>query len=194
MSNTICIKHGNEAPSAGDLQPYELGYCDGNGNLYIGQSSNKIKLLIDASKQEEIQNMIQIDHILETSMDSDLSRDYCEISMKLETDITSVGNKTINIKAPLEISAANVSTTNFGLKNVTLIGDSEFYVSVFQKQNIYQLRCIKNEDLFLKLSNHPMSKIILSDGNYGNKDPNTAGTNGAALSGTKGQLYFVVAG
>jgi hypothetical protein len=32
----------------------------------------------------------------------------------------------------------------------------------------------------------------VDDSSYGTKDPNTAGTNGAALSGTTGQLYFVI--
>jgi hypothetical protein len=33
----------------------------------------------------------------------------------------------------------------------------------------------------------------VDNSSYGTKDPNTAGTNGAALSGTTGQLYFVIA-
>ena len=36
--------------------------------------------------------------------------------------------------------------------------------------------------------------IVVDTDSYGYKDPNTAGTNGAALSGTTGQLYFVVTG
>lgn len=35
MSNTILIKHGNGVPNE-KLHPYELGYCDDNGLLYIG--------------------------------------------------------------------------------------------------------------------------------------------------------------
>jgi hypothetical protein len=35
MSNTITIKHGGQAPQAGQLANFELGYCTGDGKLYF---------------------------------------------------------------------------------------------------------------------------------------------------------------
>lgn len=45
MSNTIQIKRGSEAPSAGQLTPYELGYDTSGKTLYIGDiDGSAIKL------------------------------------------------------------------------------------------------------------------------------------------------------
>lgn len=41
MPNILEIKHGNAVPVDGDLEPYELGYCDSNGFLYIGKQSEE---------------------------------------------------------------------------------------------------------------------------------------------------------
>ena len=41
MPNILEIKHGNAVPIDGDLEPYELGYCDSNGFLYIGKQSGE---------------------------------------------------------------------------------------------------------------------------------------------------------
>lgn len=41
MPNILEIKHGNAVPIDGDLEPYELGYCDSNGFLYIGKQSKE---------------------------------------------------------------------------------------------------------------------------------------------------------
>lgn len=41
MPNILEIKHGNAVPVDGDLEPYELGYCDSNGFLYIGKQSGE---------------------------------------------------------------------------------------------------------------------------------------------------------
>lgn len=41
MPNILEIKHGNAIPVDGDLEPYELGYCDSNGFLYIGKQSKE---------------------------------------------------------------------------------------------------------------------------------------------------------
>ena len=41
MPNILEIKHGNAVPTDGDLEPYELGYCDSNGFLYIGKQSEE---------------------------------------------------------------------------------------------------------------------------------------------------------
>lgn len=51
MGNTILIKHGAAVPN-GKLYPYELGYCDDDGLLYIGgaykQNENGEQILGDA--------------------------------------------------------------------------------------------------------------------------------------------------
>ena len=45
MSNRIQIKHGQNAPGASDLEPFELGYASSNGKLYIGVSEGSPILL-----------------------------------------------------------------------------------------------------------------------------------------------------
>jgi hypothetical protein len=38
--NTIQIKHGLNPPEDGDLEPFELGYCEKEKCLYIGLISD----------------------------------------------------------------------------------------------------------------------------------------------------------
>ena len=35
MSNTITIKHGEQAPGTSQLADFEFGYCTGDGKLYF---------------------------------------------------------------------------------------------------------------------------------------------------------------
>ena len=188
MSNTICIKHGAGQPD-GKLQPYELGYSD-NGALYIGyydesKKANMAKKLIDTAIYEmiKIQKTINIGEIK--------NGDWCDITFNLPTNLISKNNDAkILVDSPFE-----VSMTKFGFNTPYYIGNEETYcVAVFKSGSPYQLRCIANDKLLYNLSANPLQKLIISEGNYGLKDPNTAGLNGEALPGVPGQLYFVITG
>ena len=43
MSNRIQIRHGQNVPDNDKLLAYELGYCDGDSGLYIGQNDDAPK-------------------------------------------------------------------------------------------------------------------------------------------------------
>ena len=47
MSNRIQIKHGQRAPEASDLAPFELGYDDSYKKLYIGAAEGKEPVLLN---------------------------------------------------------------------------------------------------------------------------------------------------
>ena len=48
--NYIEIRHGQNPPKAGDLEPYELGFCENTEALYIGASEeNEPPILITKS-------------------------------------------------------------------------------------------------------------------------------------------------
>lgn len=42
MANTIKIKHGSTTPGANTLEEFELGYCSGDGLLYIGTNDGEV--------------------------------------------------------------------------------------------------------------------------------------------------------
>lgn len=165
MSNTICIKHGSDEPADGALQPYELGYSD-NGNLYIGIPSGN----------------------------NSTTKKICDSTF---FDFFSINDK----------GYPQISSNRFTLNPMHTVGDDGIRdtdrIAILRPDGAgFQFRTINKSDFISQLSLFTTSGGTVSGAltvngplitnSYGNKDPNTAGTNGAALSGTTGQLYFVV--
>ena len=165
MSNTICIKHGTDAPDDGKLNPYELGYSD-NGILYIGVPSDN----------------------------NSITKKICDSAI---FDFFSINDGYPQISS--DKFTLNPMHTTGGTLNTT-----DRIAILRQNGGGFQFRTIALADFpgalnLLTTSGGTVSGTLTVNGalvttSYGNEDPNTAGTNGAALSGTKGQLYFVVAG
>ena len=62
MSNIIKIKHGNQAPGDGVLQPFELGYSQ--GKLYIGGETEGspaigLNFILTEEDEEELMNKFE---------------------------------------------------------------------------------------------------------------------------------------
>lgn len=78
MPNILEIKHGNAVPIDGDLEPYELGYCDSNGFLYIGKQSEE-----GEKKVEEIKlptNYYTILYGSDNYLDNSLTTHYIDLN------------------------------------------------------------------------------------------------------------------
>lgn len=61
MSNITQIKHGERAPSNGDLERFQLGYCTNEGTLYIGNFvENELKSIPIRIKMENIDGILPI--------------------------------------------------------------------------------------------------------------------------------------
>lgn len=167
MSNTICIKHGTDAPADGKLNPYELGYSD-NGSLYIGIPSGN----------------------------NSITKKICDSAF---FDFFSINNS----------GYPQISSDDFTLYPMYTVGSNGILstdrIAILRSNGGgYQFRTINKDDFISQLnllttSGGTVSGTLTLNGalvttSYGTKDPNTAGTNGAALSGTTGQLYFVITG
>lgn len=95
MPNILEIKHGNAVPIDGDLEPYELGYCDSNGFLYIGKQSGE-----GEKKVEEIKlptNYYTILYGSDNYLDNSLTTHYIDLNNPANRDgvITTTNASTI---------------------------------------------------------------------------------------------------
>lgn len=148
--NTIKIKHGTGDPS-GKLQPYELGFRDDTGALYINNGTNAVQL----------------------------------------TGLAATG--LVNANSYLKLPVVTSTTSNTGR---ILVADSAGIVYYKTPANI------RSEIGALSTSGGTISgnltitgkltangTIIVDTDSYGTTNPNDAG-----ITGTTGQLYFVLTG
>lgn len=191
MSNTICIKHGANAPSNGVLQPFELGYVTSTGTLVIGDANKNTKALnylqldengyipiLKGTERLIFQSTNSYPKIKLTSIQNAGEVEYCAVS--------SSGRAYILEWPPLE-SGKFYERYNFPTPSSSLTENITYTVLTSKGGT-----CDGNFTCNSKLTAN--GAVVVGSGNYGTKDPNTAGTNGAALGGTAGQLYFVIAG
>lgn len=187
MSNTICIKHGANAPSNGILQPFELGYITSTGTLVIGDANKKTKPL----------NYLSVDsdgYITSTGNVSMLSTDdYPKWYIKASeyNSAVSYGMQGSNGQACIFEYAPDSPTyyERYNLPQPAIsLTANKTYAILTTKGGTFD----GNFTFSGKLTAN--GAVVVDDTSYGTKDPNTAGTDGTALSGTTGQLYFVVTG
>ena len=148
--NTIKIKHGTGDPS-GKLQPYELGFRDDTGALYINNGTDTVQLTgLAATGLVNANNYLKLPTV--TSTTSNTGR-------ILVADSTGI----VYYKTPANIrSEIGALSTSGGTisGNLTISG---------------------------KLTAN--GTIIVDTDSYGTTNPNDAG-----ITGTTGQLYFVITG
>ena len=148
--NTIKIKHGTGDPS-GKLQPYELGFRDDTGALYINNGTDTVQLTgLAATGLVNANNYLKLPTV--TSTISNTGR-------ILVADSTGI----VYYKTPANIrSEIGALSTSGGTisGNLTISG---------------------------KLTAN--GTIIVDTDSYGTTNPNDAG-----ITGTTGQLYFVITG
>ena len=187
MSNTICIKHGANAPSNGVLQPFELGYVTSTGTLVIGDSNKNTKQL----NYLPINDDGYITSTGNVSMLSSGSYPKWYIKASEYNSAVSYGMQGSNGQACI-FEYAPDSPTYYEKYNLpqpaTGLTTNKTYTILTTKGGTFGGNFTFSGQLTAN------GAIVVDDTSYGTKDPNTAGTNGAALSGTTGQLYFVVTG
>ena len=189
--NTIKIKHGTNAPTNGTLQPYELGYVTSTGTLVIGDADKNTKALnylqldengyIPILKRAEklvFQSTDDYPKVKLTSTQNAGEVDYCAVSSNGRAYI---------LEWPVLVSGKYCERYNFPIPSDSLT-ENKIYTVLTTKGGTFA------GDFTFSNKLTANGAIIVGDSSYGKKDPNTAGTNGAALSGTVGQLYFVVTG
>lgn len=187
--NTIKIKHGANAPSNGTLQSYELGYVTSTGTLVIG----------DANKNTKALNYLQLDsngYIPVLYSNGNLSLNSTADNPKIWIEASEKGTKcSYGIQGSngqayvLEYAPNSTYYERYNLPSPsTSLAEDKTYTILTTKGGTFGGNFTFNGKLTAN------GAIIVDDSSYGTKDPNIAGTNGIALSGTTGQLYFVVTG
>lgn len=154
--NTIKIKHGTGDPS-GKLQPYELGFRDDTGALYINNGTDTVQLtgltatgLIDDNNYLKIPALFAATSKQTKVLVADNNNVvYSRTPAQLRSDIGAFAS-----------SGGTVSGATTFSKTVTISG--------------------------LLTAN---GAIVVDDSSYGITNPNDAG-----ITGTAGQLYFVITG
>lgn len=168
--NTILIKHGSDAPSKGTLQNYELGYVD-NGALYIGYNNQSVKLT-----DPRLLNLLDSDGYLDIP--------NLPAAGKAQTKVLVANdNNVVYSRTPAQIRS---DIGAFASSGGTVSGATTFNSTVTVKGKLTVNNPVTISGLLTA-----NGAIVVDEDSYGDKDPNTAGTNGAALPGTTGQLYFV---
>ena len=148
--NTIKIKHGTGDPS-GKLQPYELGFRDDTGALYINNGTDTVQLTgLAATGLVNANNYLKLPTV--TSTTSNTGR-------ILVADSTGIVYYKTPANVRSEIGALSTSGGTIS-GNLTISG---------------------------KLTAN--GTIIVDTDSYGTTNPNDAG-----ITGTTGQLYFVITG
>ena len=187
MSNIIQIKHGANAPSNGVLQPYELGYVTSTGRLVIGDANKNTKSL----NYLPVNNDGYIDTTGNVSMLSTGEYPKWYIKASEYNSAVSYGMQGSTGQACIFEYAPNVPTYyekyNLPAPSTSLTANKT-YTILTTKGGTFS----GNFTFSGKLTAN--GAIVVDTDSYGDKDPNTAGTNGVALSGVTGQLYFVVTG
>lgn len=164
--NTIKIKYGMGNP-AGKLAPYELGYSTDGKSLYIGLPDN------------EVQNLSNFVPLNASSTPTIFTNNGTALNIRGNSSETWLGFLDKDNKA-------------LGYYGVNANGQPIFW-DKDSKNLVYNgMETITSKSLIS--DSVTAGKLWVGSNSYGKKDPNIAGTNGAALSGTTGQLYFVITG
>lgn len=198
MSNTICIKHGENIPNDGVLQPYELGYVTSTGMLVIGNSDRTTKKLnfLQLDDDGYIPNLYSDGYLnffsthtkprlVITANNSDSSKiskaSYCVDGQNGRAYILSYppGSsycERYNLPTPSSSLTGDLPYTILTTKGGTFPGTFNFT----GKTTLNELTL--KELLLLN------GKVVLKEGvHYGDTDPNDA-----KIPGEEGQIYFVL--
>ena len=192
MNNTIQIKHGSSISERGVLKPFELGYVTSTGTLVIGTSeeASDLKYLkldthgllprIDVGTSLKVYSSGTIPTIMLESEDKD-------IKFKGGFGVRSSDGRCMVLSYPSDTSYYEYYCFPTPLTGLT----------ANQYQSILTSRGGSFPgDFTFTTGNITINKNLVVNGaikvdssSYGTKDPNSAG-----ISGTAGQLYFVIAG
>lgn len=192
MSNTICIKHGTNAPSNGVLQSYELGYVTSTGTLVIGDANKNTKSLNYLSVSDDgyintTDNVSMLStgecpkwHIKASEYNSAVS--YGMLGSTGQACIFEYAPDSLAyyeqyvLPAPVTGLTANKTYAVLTTKGGLFTGNFTFNDKLAVKE------LTLNELLLLN------GKVILKKGvHYGDTDPNDA-----EIPGEEGQIYFVL--
>lgn len=196
--NTIKIKHGSGDPS-GKLQPYELGFCDDDGMLYIGLSENKALSLMSGYlplSGGTIEGDLLVNGIINSpqSINTINMGDNGYSGVAIGSDGIYIYGGIFNGEETWRKGIHYIrdihSDEEVFLGSMTMIGTNNNvdYIS-FGKGSDNWLKIIPNkgiqtDSIILTPYNEETGK-----GSYGYENPNDAG-----VSGVEGQLYFVITG
>lgn len=183
MSNTITIKHGAGIPDAGVLAEYELGYVSNEGVLVLGQGVlNPIRLSLPLNEDGSINSSNLVVSSLNTNTKITLTGQINDAEAKVTFGITPPGSNNTNVY----MGAIQFLQYPFGSSYCEGYRLPVLSTEELTKNNFYQILTSKGGVFG---GDFTFTGALSVDSNsYGTVDPNTAG-----ISGTTGQLYFVIA-
>lgn len=168
MANIIQIKHGANAPSNKTLQPYELGYVTSTGTLVIG----------DANKNTKALNYLQLDsngYIPTLYSNGNLILSSTADNPKLWIEASEKGSK----------GGYGIQGSNGQAYILEYAPNSTYY----ERYNLPSPSTSLTADKTYTILTTKGGTLVVDDSSYGTTNPNDAG-----ITGTVGQLYFVVTG
>lgn len=191
MSNTIQIKHGENVPNNEVLQPFELGYVTSSGTLVIGDVNKNTKQLNYLSLNADGSLNLPLLLIANGAINIKSNAGYPQIVLNHVNE-----NGTIDAKAHycLQSSNGQAYVASYGLNATkfeayrfpipdTNLTDNKSYMVLTSKGGTFAGNFAFSGTITANKA------IIVNSNSYGTTNPNDAG-----ITGTVGQLYFVVTG
>lgn len=189
MSNTICIKHGANAPSNGVLQPFELGYVTSTGTLVIGDSNKNTKQL----NYLPLNGGVLTDDLIAPNFSTDGTDSRATVT-KNGSYLIEVNEKTISswVRGIHVFNSSGDYMASLGFSGSE---GTESSPSVIQRFYVGEKYSTDKHWLTLTPEGRlSIANLVVKQGiSYGDTDPNIANS-GKPISGIAGQLYFVVVG
>lgn len=189
MANTIQIKHGTGVPD-NKLAPYELGYMDDSGHLYIGgpyedeetKTYGEAKALnyLHLDKNGYIPTLYSDGNLTLSSSATNpkLLLSASKYSSKVSYGLSGSSGQAYILEYPA--NGTHYERYNFPAPS-TSSTDDKTYAVLTSKGGTFAGDFIFNGKLTAN------DAIIVGDSSYGTTNPNDA-----EITGTVGQLYFVI--